>query len=214
MIRHCYTFRTKTHYGQLLKKESFKEAYLFINEIRSNRLNNGISNCIIGNMDETPIFLNMPISETIFKKGSKQVINKTKGQKKFHVSCMLCILVDGDKLPPLVIFKAKNKEILYKNLFDDPNIKIGKIFIEYNSASEEIIDRWFKKIWYKYLKCEELTTESLGYLILDKAIFHVTDKIINTYRNSNIFLSFITSELTRYLQLLDVIVNKPFKEAL
>jgi hypothetical protein len=39
---------------------------------------------------------------------------------------VLCILVDGDKLPPLVIFKAKDKERLNKNLFDDPNIKIGK----------------------------------------------------------------------------------------
>lgn len=29
LIRHCYTFRTKSHYGQLLKKEAFKDASLF-----------------------------------------------------------------------------------------------------------------------------------------------------------------------------------------
>ena len=52
---------------------------------------------------------------------------------------MLCILADGDKLPPLVIFKAKDKERVYKNLLDDPNVKLW--------ASEEIVDRWFKKIW-------------------------------------------------------------------
>ena len=68
LIKHCYTFRTKSHYGQLLKKEAFKDASLFLNEIRNNRINNGINSSIIGNMDETPIFFNMPISKTIIKK--------------------------------------------------------------------------------------------------------------------------------------------------
>ena len=48
---------------------------------------------------------------------------------------------------------------------------------------------------------------------LYKSTFYVTDKIINTYRNSDKSLSFIPAYLTRYLQQLDLVVNKPFKEA-
>ena len=33
-------------------------------------------------MDETPLFLNMPITKTIVKKGSRQVIVKTQNQEK------------------------------------------------------------------------------------------------------------------------------------
>ena len=90
-------------------------------------------------MDETPFFLNMQKNKTIVIKGSKQVIIKTQGQEKCRFSCMLCILADGDKLPPLVIFKAKDKGRVYKNLLDDPNVKLW--------TSKEIVDRWFKKIW-------------------------------------------------------------------
>ena len=71
----------------------------------------------------------------------------------------------------------------------------------------------------------------MEYLILDKATSHVTAFsrynpaafpqiistkciIFNTYRNSDNFLSFIPADLTRYLQSLDVVVNKPFKEAI
>ena len=52
-----------------------------------------------------------------------------------------------------------------------------------------------------------------GYVIFNlyKSTFHVTDKIINTYRNSDKSLSFIPAY--RYLQQLDLVVNKPFKEA-
>lgn len=93
----------------------------------------------------------------------------------------------------------------------EPAIKIWKI--PFFGTYEEIVDRKFKYIWYKYLSCDDLHTNDIGYLILDKAISHITEKIINTYSNYNCFLSFIPVSLTRYLQPLDVFVNKPFKEA-
>lgn len=65
LARHCNSFRTPTHYGQLLKKEEFTETSIFLNEIRNTRINNGFPDFTIENMDETPIFLNMPISKTI-----------------------------------------------------------------------------------------------------------------------------------------------------
>ena len=38
LVRHCYTFRTPSHYGQTLKKSAFIDASLFLNEIKQNRI--------------------------------------------------------------------------------------------------------------------------------------------------------------------------------
>ena len=50
-------------------------------------------------MDETPIFFNMYPNKTIAKKGNKTILIKTQSQEKWR-SVILCITVDGEKLPP------------------------------------------------------------------------------------------------------------------
>ena len=71
LLRKGYTFLTKTHFGQILKDDCFKHASLFLNEVKAIRLKNGINSSIIANMDETPVFLNMPLTKTIVKRGSR-----------------------------------------------------------------------------------------------------------------------------------------------
>ena len=46
------------------------------------RYENGISSSLLGNMDETPLFLNMTFTKILIKKGSRQVTVKTKIKKK------------------------------------------------------------------------------------------------------------------------------------
>jgi hypothetical protein len=77
-----------------------------------------------------------------------------------------------------------------------------------------IMQKWFKHIWFKYLESQDLFKDGIGYLILDKAISHVTEQIISKNTNNFKFMTFIPSGLTRYLQPLDVVVNKPFKDAI
>ena len=108
LLRNGYSFRTKTHFGQILKDDCFKQASLFLNEVKTIRLNNGINSSIITNMDETPVFLNMPLTKTIVKRESRQLIIKTQNQEKCRISVLLTIVADGSKLPPLIIFKAKD----------------------------------------------------------------------------------------------------------
>ena len=108
LLRNGYSFRTKTHFEQILKDDCFKQASLFLNEVKSIRLNNGINSSIITNMDETPVFLNMPLTKTIVKRESRQLIIKTQNQEKCRISVLLTIVADGSKLPPLIIFKAKD----------------------------------------------------------------------------------------------------------
>ena len=66
-------------------------------------------------MDETPLYLNMPPSTTVQKIGSKRVNIKTQGQENWRVTGILTILASGEKLPPLLIFKAKEGKQTEKN---------------------------------------------------------------------------------------------------
>ena len=72
-----------------------------------------------------------------------------------------------------MIFKTKNKDKgkVYNFLKEDINVKKGLYFIECNVnawATEEIIQKWFKHIWFKYLESQDLFKDGMGYLILDK----------------------------------------------
>ena len=60
----------------------------------------------------------------------------------------------------------------------------------------------------------ESLCEGYGYLILDKAPSHLTEASLAIMKNDKNLLSFIPAGLTRFIQPLDVSINKPFKDAL
>jgi hypothetical protein len=71
---------------------------------------NELSN--IGNIDETPIYLDM-ISYTWNTKGEKNIRIKSFGKEKIRISLMSTILADGTKLPLFFVVKdniGKRKE--------------------------------------------------------------------------------------------------------
>ena len=57
----------------------------------------------IGNVDQTPIYFDMPTSTTMDVKGSKTITIKTAGNEKNRFTCMLPCMADGTKLSPYVI---------------------------------------------------------------------------------------------------------------
>ena len=77
---------------------------------------NGFNRLGVGNMDETPIFFNMYPTKIIAKKGDKVILIKTQSQEKCRISVILCVTADGDKLPPFLIFKAKDGCYVEKKL--------------------------------------------------------------------------------------------------
>jgi hypothetical protein len=58
-------------------------------------------------MDETPVYFDMVRSLTIENRGAKSVQIRTTGNEKNRFTCVLTVLADGTKLPPIVIFKGK-----------------------------------------------------------------------------------------------------------
>ena len=126
-------------------------------------------------------------------------------------------MADGTKLAPLIIFKAQDRSTIYKQLQKDEHVLKKDCYVECNTnawSTTIIIERWFNNIWNKYLNSKDLLTDGVVYRIMDKATFHYDSDILQKFTNENKFISFIPSGLTRYLQPLDVSVNKIFKSAI
>ena len=62
----------------------------------------------IGNMDETPVWFDMPAARTVESRGAKTVLLKTTGNEKTRFTVVLSCLADGTKLKPMVIFPPKD----------------------------------------------------------------------------------------------------------
>lgn len=116
LIKNNYVQRKPSHLGQKLPNNIIDEISHFLSEFYDYRAFNKIDNCVICNNDETPIFLNMPSSKTIEKKGKKNIIIYTQNQEKCRIAILLGIIAGGNKLPPLIIFKAKENRKVYADL--------------------------------------------------------------------------------------------------
>lgn len=110
--------------GQPLLEYSYDKVYKFIYEVIKKRKKLNITddsnnlNRII-NIDETPVFLEFGEDKTFEKKGTKNILIKTNGYEKSHVTILLAISAGGNKLPPVIIFKGisdKNNEKRYNKL--------------------------------------------------------------------------------------------------
>ena len=62
---------------------------------------------LVGNMDETPVFLDMVPNKSFAKKGAKSVIVRTSACEKKRVAVPF-IATGGDISPPMIIFPGKN----------------------------------------------------------------------------------------------------------
>ena len=104
-----------THVGQALKENNFELFDRFIfNDIKFRKDMQIIEDLNrIGNVDETPIWFYMTYNTTISKIREKSVKVRTLVRERLEVSLILSILADGEKLPPLIIFKG-TKMVLKK----------------------------------------------------------------------------------------------------
>ena len=62
---------------------------------------------MIGNMDETAIWADMPGGSTVDARGVRHVPVLTTGHEKSRVTVCLAAMADGRKLPPYIVFKGK-----------------------------------------------------------------------------------------------------------
>ena len=97
----------------------------------------------IGNMDETPMYFDMPGNTSVDFVVNKTIGIKTTGHEKQHFTVVLACLADGTKLKPMVIFKRKTM----------PNDKCPSVVLvkvqEKGWMNESLTHTWLDEIWFK-----------------------------------------------------------------
>ncbi|KAK0153232.1 Pogo transposable element with KRAB domain [Merluccius polli] len=159
----------------------------------------------IGNADQTPVYFDMPTSVTVNRKGEKSVLVKSTGNEKSRVTVMLTCLADGSKLPPHVILKRKT---VPKHPMPAGIIVRAQ---EKGWMETELVVDWLKVVWgarYGGLR------KRRNMLVLDAFRGHLTEPVKSQVRAMNGDLVIIPGGMTSQLQVLDVVVNKPFKDNL
>ena len=154
-------------------------------------------------MDQTPVWLSIgSTGKTVDIKGSKNVNGYLpKGvNPREKISVILACDSKGEKLPPAIIVKSgvRAKPFEYLNgvlVFNNPKTSM---------ANSDIMSKWI-----------ELTIpfedNKKTMLILDSFRGHLTEQVKKTCDNRNLVRAVIPGGMTKYLQPLDLTVNRSFK---
>ena len=205
MKRHEYTLRAPTKVAQVLPQfwaDKITEFQRFV--IRHRRRNDYRLMCI-GNMDETPMYMDMLPRSTVHKKGAKSVVVKSTGHERSRYTVVLACMADGSKLPPMLIFKRKTM----------PKVKFPKgVLVHVNEKGwmdEDACKLWVRKIWQN--RPGGLHRRK-SLLVWDRFSAHLTEGVTKAVSATNTDIAVIPGGLTGILQPLDVSLNKPFKDGM
>ncbi|KAH1185488.1 hypothetical protein KIL84_018237 [Mauremys mutica] len=202
MKRHELRMRTRTRISQRMPDDYEEKIINFHNFIIKQRKRQNFEIGQIGNMDEVPLTFDVPSNKTVEAKGAKTVTIKTSGHEKNHYTVVLAVTADGNKLPPLVIFKRKT--------FPKEKIPSGiQVHVHPKGwMDKEGMRLWIRNVWEKrpgaLLKKPSL-------LVLDSFRSHLTEPTKREFQMCKTEIAVIPGGLTSQLQPLDVSINKPFK---
>ena len=155
------------------------------------------------NMDEVPLTFDLPLTRTVNKKGESSITLKTTGHERTHFTCVLGCTASGLKLPPMVIFKRMTmpKEKLPKNIV----VKVNKK----GWMMESLMKEWLTECYGK--RPGGFFHSKKALLVLDSMRAHITDPVKAAIKRTNSIPAVIPGGTTKYLQPLDISVNRAFK---
>jgi hypothetical protein len=152
----------------------------------------------IGNMDETPIWMDMPGERTMEFSGKKTIRMTSTGHEKSRITVCLAALADGTKLLPLVLMKG------VRPLKDVPTGVVVRMTPK-SWADESVMKFWLHTIWRK--------KSHRRLLVWDSFSGHKTKAIKELLSGKyNTDMAIIPGGCTSKLQPCDVSWNKPFKD--
>ena len=107
MKRYNLSIRTRTIMSQQLPNDYKENLALFCTYCKSKINEQRIHLNHITNMDEVPLTFDIPLNRTVKKTGTSAVNIRTTGNEKSSFTVVLGCQANGQKLPPMVIFKRK-----------------------------------------------------------------------------------------------------------
>ena len=136
----------------------------FISNVKEMREVHKFSDDMIINMDETPLYFDMPSSRTISKKGVREVRIRSTGAEKKRLTVILTCTASGIMLPPTLIFKGKRA---LKKIKVPPGVVVTVQPKAWNDAT--LTKLWIKKVLSCYTKKQH------ALLLWDTFSGHMTD---------------------------------------
>ena len=213
MEHHNMSWRKKTHKAQVNKGSDcvIKD---FVEYIRWKKIMLGITDDrAIANADETNVYFSPSFERTIADRGSRTVAILQPNSSK-RCTAMLGCAMNGEKLPPYVIFQGKNTPggRIARELQDAGNHGHHQASM-YGVQSkawmdEDEMERWINTVWAPYAA----TIPGPKILIIDSFVVHLTGRIRNLVSNLETELEIVPPGFTSKLQVMDVGINKPFKD--
>jgi hypothetical protein len=139
--RYDLSERRKTTVAQRLPSELIELQQSFLSYVLYMRMQYKYPLKYIGNMDETPMWFDLPSNTTIHNKGEKTVSIRTTGHERTSFTVILGCMADGTKLPAVCIFKLKK---IPKEKFPDG------IYVRVNEkgwVNENEMLWWIERVW-------------------------------------------------------------------
>ena len=194
------SYRAKTSIQQKLPAQLEKQLESFVKQVKELRKAHSFSPELIINMDETPLYFDMPVSRTINKRGARQIRVKSTGAEKRRFTVILACTASGKMLPPMMIFKGKRP---LKKL----RVPRGAVVMVQKKGWNDapLTKVWIRKILTKH------TQKRHALLVWDTFSGHMTEDVSALLSRSNVTSAVIPGGCTSKVQPLDVCLNKPFK---
>ena len=156
----------------------------------------------IGNMDETPLWMDMPGDTTVERIGTRSVPVRSIGHEKARFTVVLTAMANGKKLKPFIVFNGIR---VVTELAKVPAVVVA---LSRNGwMNTDLTKDWVCRVWGQLSFQKRL-------LVWDAYKRHLMSSVRQEVtRGTNTDLSIIPGGLTSALQPVDVSRNKPFKVA-
>ena len=183
----------------------------------------GINHSSICNFDETNVFFAPQAKKTLESKGT-QTVAALMAESNQRCTAMIGVTGDGDAFPPYIVFKGKdsaggtiNRQLARvqqqrENHDEYEGFPTSCFYAVQGNAwmdSELIVD-WIYKVYAPWAATKDGPTM----LILDEFSGHMTGEVRDAVVDCGGFLEFIPGGYTWRLQVMDVGVNKTFKDSI
>ena len=200
MERNSLSIRRRTTTGQNLPKDFVPKVVDFVQFCKNQRDRYEFPLSCIANMDETPIWADAPSNTTICKTVVKSVPIRTTGHEKNRITVCLAAKADGTKLRPYIVIPGKKVprelEQMKSVVVASPN----------GWMNETLTLDWINRVW------GNLVFGQKRFLVWDSFRCHISDQAKAAVARRNTIMGIIPGGCTKFLQPVDVSLNKPVKE--
>jgi hypothetical protein len=212
MRKHNYMYRNKTNEATRAPQEVSDKAREFLDFTRPLLLGPHRDRRWIFNMDQMPLHFSYHSSRTLEKRGAKTIhIHKT-GNRTKRAMREFTIMAAGNFLTPMIIFKGMPRGRITQN--ELPKLDPTSIYACQEAAwmDERCMLIWVEQILGPYLVVNPPPPGIQPVILLDAYHCQMMASVVNRISDLGIEVIHIPGGCTGLCQLLEVRVNKLFKQ--